>query len=274
MRLVKYILTLIFLIVAPCAFAQGYKRIISLAPSVTESLYALGLGDKIVALTIYCPNPNNLGNIGTTLGPNIEQIVYLKPDLVIACEEANQIKTVEKLEGLGINVFFVQESKTFADICRNFILLGKEVGKEELAGQIVEKAGEDMELLAQRTEKHSPQKVFWEVGARPIITVNRESFVDEIIKFSGGVNIFSNLKSKYPRISSEEVVMRNPDVIILTTMGDVTDDELRRWKKYQHINAVKNNRIYILDSSLVCWPIPSKFVKAVEYLSGLFWSDE
>ncbi len=272
----KKILSLLIILLffaAGIACAEGYSRIISIAPSATESLYALGLGDKLIALTIYCPNPYALDSIGTTLEPNIEQIVYLEPDLVIGCEEANSTRTIDKLKSLGLNVFFIEKSKDFTDICRNFILLGATVDKKEFALTIIKKAKDELDLIRQRTEKYPVKKVFWEVGARPLITINRESFVDEMIKFSGGINIFSKLKSKYPRINHEEVLKINPDIIILTTMGDVSSEEILRWKKYKTISAVKDNQIHIIDSSLVCWPIPANFVKGVRYVSNIIHPD-
>jgi iron complex transport system substrate-binding protein len=173
--------------------SYSYERIVSLAPSVTESLYLLGLKDKIVGISIYCPDPYNIKKIGTTLEPNIEEIVSLAPDLVLACYEANSERSIEKLKSLGLNIFVIRESRNFSDICSNFLNLGKVVGREGLAYQIVEDAKKRLNDIWQKNKRIKPVKVFWQIGAHPLITVNKESFINEIIEFSGGENIFSDL---------------------------------------------------------------------------------
>ena len=251
---------------------QPPQRIISLAPSITEELYLLGLGDRVVGVTIYCEYPPEVKKkekIGTLLSPNIEKIVTLNPDLILATMDGNRPEVLSRLSSLGLRVFTFEPAKNFQDISRDFLLLGKLVSKEKEAGKLLSKARGEIEEIKEKVRGLPKVKVFWEVGAKPLVSVAKGTFADEIISLSGGINIAHGAGSRYPRYSLEEVLQQNPEVIILVTMGDVTEQEIKIWKEFKDLKAVKDNRIYVVDADLVCRATPARFQEAVREIASL-----
>lgn len=260
----------------PCLFILNVEcpqRIISLGPVITEELYILGVEDKLIANTVYCENPpeaKKKEKIGTVIEINLEKIVSLNPDLVIATPLGNP-KQIEKIEKLGIKVISFPSPETFKQICEQFIELGKIVGKQKEAEDIVFQAKTAVDSIIKQTplpKKHIP-KVFMEVGTNPLCSVPENSFIHNLIEISGGINIASD--SKNGLYSREKVLQNNPDIIIIVTMGMTGEEEKEVWRKYKTINAVKNDKIHILDSYVICSPTPVTFVKAVKELTNIFF---
>lgn len=242
------------------------QRIISLGPSVTEGLYLLGVQDKIAGVTVYCQRPEDAKNkekVGTVTEANIEKIIILKPDLVLATDLTNP-RQIEKLKSLGIRVVthFIYKNKNFAEICENFINLGTIVGKEEKAREIVYKAKGKVVSIQKRMKGLPKPKVLIQIGAKPLWVATRDSFINDLIELAGGINIGPSGESGL--YSREKVLEQNPDIIIIVTMGIIGEEEKIIWQKYRTINAVKNNRIYIIDSYKVCSPTPESFTDALE----------
>ncbi len=244
---------------------QNYpQRIISLGPSITEQLYLLGLQDRLIGCTIYCKKPKEAESkekIGTVVEINLEKIVSLKPDLVLATSLTDP-KTIEKLKRLGIKVVSFSSPKNFVQICEQFLKLGKITGRQKVAEKLVEEAKQKAESLRKKVKGLPEPKVFVQVGAKPLFTVTGDSFVNDFIEFAGGVNIAQNLNMGL--YSREEVLKNNPDVIIIVTMGIVGEQEKEIWERYRTLKAVKNNRIYIIDSYKLCSPTPVSFVDTLE----------
>ena len=259
---------LILMFFSTGVFAQEYKRIVSLAPSVTESLYELGVDDTVIATTIYCPKgKNNKEIIGTLLEPDIEKIIELEPDLIVATKEGNSKDAVEKIERLGLNVFVMETSQSFKEICNNFKLLAEKIGKEEEAAEIITKAGDDILAVYSRAVFMPRESIFWEVGAKPLYTAGRQSFVNDYNMYTATTNLYYDIDSRYPSVSIEDVIERNPEIIILVNMGDISSEEIKNWKKYRTVSAVQGNRIYMIDANDIFTPTPSTFAKGVKMLA-------
>ncbi|MFH1540761.1 MAG: ABC transporter substrate-binding protein [Elusimicrobiota bacterium] len=287
----KYFLLSLFFILFPflIAYSQTFpKRIISLGPTITENLYLLEIGDRIIANTIYCLNPEDAKykeKIGTITEQNIEKIVSLKPDIVFATSLTNP-KTIAKLQNLkinyacrleeqcgtssGIKVVQFSYAKSFDEICDQFLTLGRIVDREKTAKKIVTQAKKEVEKIRNKTKKLSRPKVFVQIGADPIFTATKESFINEFVLFAGGTNIASDAKSGI--YSREKVVEQNPDIIILVTMGVTCEKERKNWEKFKTISAVKENKIYIVDSYKVCSPTPTSFVKTLNEIAEILCS--
>jgi len=245
------------------------QRIISLAPALTEELYLLGVEDRLIANTTYCKRPpaaDKKEKIGTGMKINLERIIYLKPDLVLAKAYSNQ-KQIKKLRSLGIRVKVFPDIKNFFGICEEFIDLGKIVGKENKAKQIVRRAKLKVSSIQQRIKGLLKPKVLVQIGAKPLWVATKGSFINDFIKLAGGANIGPSGKSGL--YSREKVLEQNPDVIIIVTMGIVGEEEKKIWQKYKTLNAAKNNRIHIIDSYKVCSPTPVSFVEVLEEIVGL-----
>lgn len=261
--------TVIFLLLLSVVAAAGEqpKRIVSLAPSITEDLYRLGAEQALIAVTSYCnypPQTKTKEVIGALSNPNIEKIYSLSPDLVLAINGINHPQTVEKLKNLGLEVKVLNKCHDFDDIKRNFTELGRIAGKRERADEIIKEIEIEINSVTQRIKDRRPVKVFWEIGARPLVSASAKSFANEFIRYAGGINIFANAPVEYPQISREDVLNKNPEVIMLVTMGNVTEAEKLRWQKFKDLEAVQNNRIYIINADKVCRPTPMGFLTGLK----------
>ena len=258
----KFVLVQISALFVFCTSAFCFQRIISLSPQLTKEIYLLGAEDKLVGCTIYAPSyAKNKEKVGTVTEANLEKVIELKPDLVLVTPLTNA-KEVEKLRKLGIKIAFFPRARSFNELCEQFLELAKLVGKEEKARRIVQKVRKEAELLRNRTRDMDKTRVFIEVGARPLFTVNRDSFINDLIEFAGGENIAKNAKSGL--YSREKVLKENPDVIIIVTMGIIGENEKEKWLRYKCLKAVKNKRIYIIDSDKICAPTPVSFVNTLK----------
>ena len=245
------------------------QRIISLGPSLTRELYLLGVEDRLVGNTIYCgqpPDAQKKEKVGTVTKLNLEKIMTLKPDLVLTTPLTNH-EQVEKLKNLGIRVTTFSAARSFSQICDQFLELGRIVGKEKEAGKIVQKAKLKVSSIQQRIKGLQEPKVLAQIGAKPLWVATKDSFINDFIKLAGGANIGPSGKSGL--YSREKVLEQNPDIIIIVTMGIVGEKERKIWRKYKTLNAVKNDRIHIVDSYKVCSPTAVSFVEVLEEIVGL-----
>lgn len=245
------------------------KRIISLGPSVTETLYLLQVQDKVVGVTSYClkpPEAQEKEKIGTVIDVNLEKVVSLKPDLVIATSLTDP-RVIEKLKSLKINVVSFSQPGNFTEICSQFMELAELVGKEKEAVRIIATAKEKVDYIKDRVNGLQKPRVFVQVGAKPLFTVAGNSFVNDFIEFAGGINIAKDAKAGL--YSREEVLRKNPDAILIVTMGIAGEKEKEIWAKYKTLNAVKNNRIHIIDSSKLCSPTPLSFAQFLEEIAHI-----
>ena len=256
------------------ALLQIPQRIVSLGPSLTENLYLLGVEDQLVANTIYCmrpPKAKEKEKIGSVTEVNIEKIVSLKPDLILTTSLTNA-KKIEKLKNLGIRVVDFPYPHNFSQLCEQFLELGQIVGRINEAKEIVRKAEFQVASIRTSVKDQPKAKVFIQIGAKPLFTAIENSFVHNFIEFGGGINIAAGAKSGL--YSREKVLSQNPDVIFIVTMGIVGEEEKEIWKKYKTLNAVKNNRVQILDSYKVCSPTPISFVIVLREILDILHPDK
>ncbi len=268
----KQILAVLLLLLVSCACAQYPKRIISLAPSVTKSLYWLDVGDLLVGCTSYCtlPQPNHVAIVASAVQVNIEKAVLLKPDLVVTTSLTNP-ETIRTFEKLGIEVLNFPYPHSFDEICKNILILGKKVGKEKLAEQLI--AGTRTKLEAVKSKvPHLAQKpkIFFQIGANPLFTAVPNTFMQDFIDFAGCVNIAADLKTG--NITRETVLVRDPDVIMILMMGSVSREEKDKWETYKNLKAVKNHKIFMVDDEKTCSPTPELFVEALDEMIGLIYA--
>jgi len=262
---IKYSIFIFSLFFLPLFFQplhlSGYERIISLSPQITESIYLIGAEKTLIANTTFCKRPPDAlkkEKIGTPQRPELEKIVSLKPDLVMAAQEANDPWFVERIKRLGINTVFFKRPKDFKDLSHNFLVLGRLLKKEETAKKIVM----DVKQRLHKNVKSRQFGVLWQVGSGPIVVATNASFVNDIIEYSGGKNII-NSEVPYMRVSIEEVIKNPPQVIVLMAMGYSTEEEKKRWKKY-----LKDLAFVVLDPYVASSPTPVTFLEAVTRLKG------
>ena len=184
----------------------------------------------------------------------------LKPDLVLAML-LTKPQDIETMKRLGIKVEIIPTPKNFEEICSQTIHIGKLLGYENKANSVVEKSKLTVDSLIQISrQKVGKQKIFFQLGANPIFTVLENTFMNDFILLCNGENIANGLTKG--SVTRESVLMKNPDVIIVATMGGFGAEEKKLWKSYKGLKAAKNNKIFLIDSETSCSPTPVNFIKA------------
>jgi ABC-type Fe3+-hydroxamate transport system substrate-binding protein len=252
-------------------FAQDLspERIISLGPAITRQLSLLDVEDKIIGVTTYCSvsNPVDIERIGTVTEANLEKILMLNPDIVFATNLTN-LKTIQRLKNLNINVVVFDEVKNFNQLCGQFLKLAQLVNKEKIGREIISEAGEKLSNLSNKNKNLFPQKVIVQIGANPLWVATKNSLINDFVLLAGGINL--GPAGENGLVSREYIVRQNPDVIIIIEMGILAEEEKENWLKFETINAVRQKRIYIVDSYDICSPTPLSFVGTLEELFKLF----
>ena len=257
--------------------APAPERIISLGQTITERIYLLGADRNLIADTVYCVQPEDAKykeKVGTLLQANLEKIVALKPDLVIATNMARP-KQLRKLKDLGIRVVQFSYPKNFSEMCQQFLELGELLGKEEKAKKIIDNTKREVAAIRMKTGNLPKKRVFIQLGIKPLHAVTRESFLNDYIEFGGGENIALN--EGHGTYSREKVLKGNPEVIIISTMGSSEGETGKRekeaWMKYGSIDAVKNKNVYIVNPDKLCSPTPITFVEALTEIAKMIHPD-
>jgi len=241
-------------------FNHPPQRIVSLDPSITEILFALGLNNEMVGVTDYCDYPEQARTtpkVGGYINPNIEAIALLEPDLVVTTLKTNTPRLIQQLEDFGITVF-VLDPKKIEDIFENISALAKLTYREERAREIVGALKERLQEIKRKVAGISRPGVFLEVGVNPLISVGPGSFAHDLIEIAGGRNVTGQSSSRYRRYTLEEILLADPEVIIICSMtsNDPGLAQKRWWKRWANISAVRNGQIYVIESNLLTRPGP------------------
>jgi len=241
-------------------FPHPPKRIVSLAPNITEILFSLGLDEEIVGVSIHCNFPEKAKSkvrVGSYISLDFEKITFLKPDLVIATGAGNTREMVDRLEKLGFPTYVIFP-KNFNDVLKSIDHLGQVAGREKEAMGIIQGMKQRSQRVIELTQGLSRPKVFLQIGEAPIVTVGKGSFADDLIYLAGGENIAGKEKEMYPRLGMEEILKRSPEVILVSSMNPKGDYQkiLNEWSRWKMIPAVKNGRVHLIDSDLIDRPSP------------------
>ncbi len=230
------------------------RRVVSLAPSITEIIYALECEDRLKGATLYSDHPapaGDLPKVGSYVALDLEKIVSLNPDLCIGIKDGNPKKTVMRLETLGIPVYAVNP-RSIETIRTTVLEIGDLLGAvENAAARVAEMDARIDRVRALAARADSRPLVFFQIGVSPIVSVGSDTFIHELIETAGGVNMAAPHRA-YPRYSTEEVIVGAPEVLIITSMAreKVFDQVMAKWCRWSAIPAVKNNRIHLVDSDL------------------------
>lgn len=238
------------------------QRIVSLAPSITETLFALELGDKIVGVTSYCdypPEAKNKQSIGDTQRPSIEKILALKADLVIASTSSQLESFVRNLENVNIPVY-VSNPRNIEETLQSIQAIGEVTGASEKAKDLTDKLRARIEQVHSIVAAKEKPRVFVMLGSEPLITVGGTTFINDLITQAGGLSISADEKSDYPQFSIETVITRKPEIIFL----QAGDDKLP--ERFKQTPAAKSGRFFHLDDDLLLRPGP-RIVDGLEQLA-------
>ena len=248
------------------------KRIVSMAPSLTEILYYLGLEDRIAGVTqfsYYPPEAALKPNVGSYNNLNAEKIVSLNPDLAIGTKDGNKSTTVRLLEQAGIPVYIV-DPRNIEEVISTIYAIGELCGVGKRARELSTRLSTRVSRICARTMSLKRPLVFLQINIKPIMTVNKNTFHHDVIRLAGGYNMTGDEPITYPRISIEEVVRRGPGVIIISSMerGGSFERARKDWMKWSSIPAVKNRRVHLINSDLIDRPSP-RIVKGLEFMTRL-----
>ena len=246
------------------------ERIVSLAPNVTEILFGLGLDEEIVGVSIHSNFPEKAKSkvrVGSYIRLDFEKIASLNPDLIIATGAGNTRDMVDRLGKLGFQTYVIYP-KNFRDILQSIARIGQVVNREKEARAIIEGMRKRSERVIELTRGLPRPKVFIQIGDVPIVTVGKGSFADDLIRLAGGENIAGKEKEVYPRLGLEEILKRSPEVIVISSMNPKADYQkiVQEWTRWKTIPAVKNGRIYLIDSDLLDRPSP-RIIDGLEELA-------
>ncbi len=235
---------------------EKITRAVSLAPNLTESIFAVGAGDRLVGVTTFCNYPEeakSIAKIGDTMNPNIESIIALKPDVVFV-STASQIEAFMKtLEANGIAVY-VTNPKDLAGVLKNLYQLGDIFGTNEQAEMLIRnlelKIGELS--ISMGTQLTKQERVFVQISKEPLFTIGKDAFLNEIVMSAGGKSVTDDIDATYPKLSKETALALKPDVIILSASEDNREPN----EVFKNSPAVKNGRIYEINADMVSRPGP------------------
>lgn len=225
------------------------SRIISFAPHVTELLFAIGAGEKIVGVVKHSDYPEQakrIPEIGTNQAADLERIVSMQPDLIIAWLHASSIKQLERLRSTGIPVYY-SNPQTLEAIARDGDRLGTLAGTEAEAARWAEQFRQRHQRLLSRYAHRGKIRVFYEVWPRPLYTLNREHFVSDLLATCGATNVFGSLPVIAPVVNTEAVLQANPQVII----GAIPGTELQsQWGQWKDMDAVRLGNLFTVNADL------------------------
>ena len=228
------------------------QRIISLVPSVTEVVYALGGEDRLVGVTDFCdwpPEAAKKRRVGGMLAPNLELIVALKPDLIVTTTEGNRRETFDQLQRLGIPVFTVNPHR-LSDVMAMIAQLGELTGRPAAVGPLVESLKRRIQAVEGAVRPYPRPKVLYVLWPEPLIVPGREGLVTELIELAGGASVTAGEPNSYPRFSLEAVAARAPEVIILARHGaDGTPLARAPWERLTTLPAVRAGRVHSVDGA-------------------------
>jgi len=250
--------------------AKPASRVVSLAPSVTEILFAVGLDSEVAGVTTFCDYPpaaKAKPKVGSSI-QNLEAIIGLKPDLVLAVKsEIVRPDVLAKLEQLKIPIFILAP-KTIEDILGHISTVGSLVGRDRAARTVAQGLRERLSDLRNRMGAAKPVRVFYVVNTDPLISVGSGSFIHQMLELAGGENIVGHTAMPYPKVSLEEVLRRDPEVLLFPvgTSEGIPESEQQRWRKWTTLSAVAHNRLHQVKAELVNRPGP-RVVNGIEALA-------
>ncbi|CAN5454110.1 ABC transporter substrate-binding protein [soil metagenome] len=243
---------------------ERIERAVSLAPNLTENIFAVGAGDRLVGVTTFCNYPEaatKIQKVGDTISPNMETIIALKPQVVFV-STASQIETFTKtLEAQNIAVF-VTNPKDLNGVLANLRQLADIFGTQERASILLNELQERISAVDEQVSNKTKVKTFVQISKEPLFTIGKESFLTEIIERAGGISVTKEVATAYPKISKETALALNPDAVILSD----SPDNLEPNDVFKNSNAVKNKKVFKINADLLSRPGP-RIVDALEQIA-------
>lgn len=233
--------------------AAPAQRIVSLAPHVTELLFAAGAGGKVVGATQYSDYPEaakTIPRVGGYTSVDMEAVVALKPDLVIVWKSGNRNQQYDKLEKLGIPVF-VNEPRSLDDVARAIETFGRIAATPREADESARAFRARRDALAKQYAARPPVAVFYQIWNKPLMTINGQHLISDVMALCGGRNVFAGLPILAPTVTEEAVLAAAPDVIVASGMGESRPEWLDAWRRWSALPAVKSDNLYFIPPEIL-----------------------
>lgn len=246
-----------------CTMAVAQQRIVSLAPSLTQNLYLLGLDDEVVGYTSYCEEAVHGGKtiVASAIKVNLEKVAVLRPSLLVTTT-LTPPETIKQLEMLGIKVEVFASPDSYASMQAQFLAMAKLTDTEDVANRILTECNEKVAQLQQKIDANLKPRMFFQIGTNPLYCVSPTTFMDDYITMAGGVNIIT--APRCGAVTRESVIVKDPEFIFVTAMGIKGEDEQKTWAGYKDMSASVTKNIFLLESNKACSPTPVTFVETLE----------
>ena len=238
---------------ATVRLVQPARRIVSLAPHMTETLFAAGAGERMVGAVEYSDYPEaakKLARVGGYSRFDLEAVAALKPDLVVAWQSGNAAAHLEKLRALGFPLYISQPNRiedVASEIERLGVLAGTSVAANVVAGQFRERlAG-----LQKRYAGRPAVRTFYQIWKQPLMTIGGKQIISDVVRLCGGENVFTALSTMAPTVTVEAVIAANPEAIIASGMGESRPEWLDDWKRWTSITAVARDNLFFVQPELI-----------------------
>lgn len=246
---------------------QPAQRIVSLAPHATELLYEVGAGGRIVGTVSFSnfpPEAEDIPRIGAYDNFDLEAIAALRPDLIVAWHSGNRLRQVERLEALGLTVFYT-EARHIEDIPRLLRHFGALAGTEAQANTEALRFERRLDGLRRTYQQRETVRVFYQVWDRPLMTINGEHLISDAMRLCGGENVFAAMKQLAPTVSIESVLAADPELIVTGGMGELHSEWLEQWRQWRQLHAVQTGNLALIHPDLLQRPT-SRLLEGTEAL--------
>ena len=229
------------------------RRIVSLAPHITEILFAAGAGEYVVGAVSYSDYPEAaraLPRVGAFNNVDLEAVAALRPDLVIAWSSGNRSVHLDRFEALGIPVY-MNDARRLEDVARSIVQFGRLAGTEAVARQAAEDYLARRDTLARTYADRPPVRMFYQIWDNPLMTINGEHLISDVIRLCGGENVFADLPQLAPRIGAEAVLIAAPEAIVASGMGEARPEWLDRWREWSQLPAARHDNLYFVPPDII-----------------------
>ena len=248
---------------------EQVNRIVSLAPSITEIIFAVGAGERLVGVSHFSNYPvqaASLTKVGSYIQPSIEKILVLRPDLVIGIKDGNPVSVIERLTELKIPTFIVNP-KSLEEVVITIKNIGSVVGAADKSAVLAKQMTRRIRQVDEKVSKSPRPKVLFQIGFEPIVSAGKGTFIDALIRRAGGYNVTGRY-SGYPHLNVEQVLLARPEIIF--TAGMTNNMVLQKvkdfWQQWPNIPAVKKDKIYAIDADICYRPSP-RIIEGLEALA-------
>lgn len=229
------------------------RRIVSLAPHITELIFAAGAGEALVAgvdYSDYPPAAKQLPSVGSYTNADLEAVVSHRPDLVIGWRSGNPPTQIDRLRALGIPVY-LNESRDLAAVAQTLRQIGTLAGTEASAETAARQFEAREQALRARYADQPPVGVFYEIWNQPLMTINGDHLISAVIRLCGGRNVFAPLKLLAPKIGTEAVLVADPETIVASGMGESRPEWLDDWRQWPQLTAVQRGNLFFIPPELI-----------------------